>query len=128
MKLIIAGSRDLYPSFNFLVSAITMFELSDIECIVSGRCKGVDQEGEHLAAHFEIPVIPFEVTMSDWGTIGKKAGPLRNKKMAEYADALLLVHNNSNGSLSMKKEMLKLGKPVYEVLLTNHTKDYGETK
>jgi hypothetical protein len=38
--------------------------------------------------------------------------------MAEYADALLLIWNGeSRGSANMKENMVKLGKPVYEVIL-----------
>jgi hypothetical protein len=38
--------------------------------------------------------------------------------MAEYADALLLIWDGkSRGSLNMKQQMLKLEKPVYEVIV-----------
>jgi hypothetical protein len=38
--------------------------------------------------------------------------------MAEYADALILVWDGkSRGSASMKREMEKLGKPIYEVIV-----------
>ncbi len=54
----------------------------------------------------------------DWEKHGKAAGPIRNKEMAEYADALLLIWDGkSRGSASMKKEMEKLEKPIYEVIL-----------
>ena len=49
---------------------------------------------------------------------GKAAGHVRNKKMAEYGDALLLIWDGkSKGSANMKKEMQKLNKPIYEVTL-----------
>lgn len=55
---------------------------------------------------------------ADWKAHGKAAGPIRNKQMAEYADALLLIWDGeSKGSASMKNEMLKLNKPVYEVII-----------
>jgi hypothetical protein len=52
------------------------------------------------------------------GKHGRSAGPKRNRKMAEYSDALLLIWDGeSPGSSSMKKAMIALGKPVFEVIL-----------
>lgn len=55
---------------------------------------------------------------ADWDKFGKGAGPIRNKQMADYADALLLIWDGeSRGSANMKSQMEKLGKPIYEVIL-----------
>lgn len=120
MKLIIAGSRTLKPSFGFIRSAMEMLWVSKhgpITEIVSGCAEGVDSEGEHWASHYERQVIRFP---ADWKKHGRAAGPIRNKQMADYADALLLIWDGqSRGSSNMKQEMLKLKKPVYEVVLRN---------
>lgn len=117
MKLIIAGSRtlqfDLTTIQNLIDSLIAMDE--HIDEVVSGACRGIDISGQNWADFQNIPVKKFK---PDWNKLGKSAGPIRNKEMAEYSDALLLIHNGSSGSLSMKSEMLKLNKPIYEVLLT----------
>ena len=56
--------------------------------------------------------------LPDWKTKGRAAGPIRNKEMAIYADILLLIWDGkSRGSKSMKDEMLKLQKPIYEVII-----------
>lgn len=58
---------------------------------------------------------------ADWNTYGKTAGPKRNAQMAEYGDALLVIWDGkSRGSANMKSEMLKLGKPVYEVIIKQY--------
>lgn len=114
MKLIIAGSRDLNPTFGFIKSCIQMFSPGTITEIVSGCAEGVDSEGEHFASHMNIPVKRFP---ADWDKHGKAAGPIRNREMAQYADVLLVIHNGSNGSINMKLEMMKLGKRVYEIQL-----------
>jgi len=55
---------------------------------------------------------------ADWDTHGRAAGPIRNKQMAEYGDALLLIWDGeSRGSANMKSNMKKLGKPVYEIII-----------
>lgn len=131
MKLIIAGSRNLYPTFGFINSAIRMLGVSKITEVVSGRATGVDTEGEHWAHHLGLPIQPFP---ADWDNIdvpgavvktrkdGSKynavAGLWRNVEMAEYADALILIWDGkSSGSYNMKSEMEKLNKPIYEVIL-----------
>lgn len=64
---------------------------------------------------------PIKKFYPDWGKHGKAAGPIRNKQMAEYADALLLIWDGeSKGSKNMKEEMLKLNKPVYEFIVKQY--------
>lgn len=51
---------------------------------------------------------------SDWEKHGKAAGPIRNKKMAEYADAVILFPGGK-GTASMKKEAERAGIIVWFV-------------
>lgn len=86
-----------------------------VEAIVSGGAKGVDTTAEKFAKSRNIPFFKF---LPDWEKSGRAAGPARNRKMAQNADFLLLIWDGkSKGSLSMKTEMQKLGKPVVEVLV-----------
>ncbi len=117
MKLIIAGSRTLNPDpkaiYDFLYYLHECPAL--IEQVVSGGATGVDNSAEYFANEYNLDIKIFP---ADWNTHGKAAGPIRNKQMAEYADALLLIWDGeSRGSANMKKEMLKLGKPVYEIII-----------
>lgn len=128
MKLVIAGSRTLDPTPTFILNAIQMMnvpvsDITEIE-VVSGGAKGVDQAGENFAEDYFI--VPLKVTKfpADWYAYGKAAGPKRNKQMAEYADALLLIWDgDSRGSRNMKETMIALGKPVYEVILRTHNSE-----
>lgn len=123
MRLIIAGSRNLKLNWpvQFLQSLLDQFQINPTK-IVSGKAKGVDTFGEMLADFEGWPVKPFPVTKYDWIASGKSAGPIRNRKMAGYADALLLIWDGeSAGSANMKKQMLERGKPVYEVILKVHS-------
>lgn len=118
MKLIIAGSRTIKPTIELIREAIRALKPSNsppISEIVSGGALGVDSEGEHWASHAGVPVKRFR---PDWLTHGLAAGPIRNREMAEYGDALLLIWDGvSSGSASMRREMLIRKKPVYEVII-----------
>ena len=115
MKLIIAGSRELYLNHIEPYDLFKQFniDIDDIDEYVNGDCPtGIDK---YCNDWFSSTLFP-----ADWEKHGKAAGPIRNKQMADYADALLVIHNNSKGSLNMKKCMLDLGKPVYEVILNTY--------
>lgn len=95
-----------------------MLGITEITEVVSGAAIGVDQEGEHWASHYGAKVKRFPVEKEDWINKGKSAGPIRNKKMADYADALLLIWDGqSRGSANMKYQMERLNKPIYEIIL-----------
>lgn len=128
MKLIIAGSRDFEIHWTGIAAAIQLSDLlsEKVTEVVSGVAKGVDTAAIDFANEDwrqDYPTcsyepIPVKLFPADWEAHGKAAGPIRNKQMAEYADALLLIWDGeSRGSANMKKEMLKLNKPVYEIIL-----------
>lgn len=115
MKLVIAGSRDLLVDSDFVDQAIKFFRLT-VKEVVSGGGGNIDEAGEDWSGLF----LEKEAKMfkANWSQEGVAAGPIRNSKMAEYGDALLLIWDGtSKGSLSMKKEMAKRKKPIYEIVL-----------
>lgn len=115
MKLIIAGSRNLKMSHELLEMLLYNMINKTPDEIVSGTARGIDSIGEDIAQDKEIAVKRFP---ADWDKHGKAAGHIRNKEMAEYADALLLIWDGeSKGSANMKMNMQKLNKPIYEVIL-----------
>ncbi len=107
-KLVVAGSRSIC-SYDALAEYHQEAGMTAIE-IVSGKARGVDTLGEELAAQLEIPVAEFP---ADWDKEPKAAGFIRNKQMAEYGDAgLLLWDGCSTGTKNMEQQLLKLGKVV----------------
>lgn len=118
MKLIIAGSRTMHESelvLHDLSRCLLPFRLDDITEIVCGMAQGADMIGLNYSRINNVKLARFP---ADWDTHGKAAGFIRNRKMAEYSDALLLIWDGeSRGSSIMKKEMQKLGKPIYEIII-----------
>jgi len=106
LRVIIAGGREYQltdPDWIFL-------DTLPITEIVSGRAKGADQEGEVYAKERGIPVKMFP---ANWAHYGKGAGPIRNKQMAEYADAVVLFPGGK-GTASMKREAKKAELKIWE--------------
>ncbi len=104
MKIIIAGSRDfnnyelLKEKIDFLTSKIS----ENIE-IVSGNARGADALGEKYAKenNHDLKLFP-----ADW-SIGKSAGYIRNKQMADYADALIAFWDGESKGTKMMIELAK---------------------
>jgi predicted Rossmann-fold nucleotide-binding protein len=109
MKVIIAGSRHITDRVA-LAKAINQsgFEIAEV---VSGCAPGVDTMGEALALADGHSIRKFP---ADWNKHGRAAGPIRNKQMAEYADAaIILWDGKSRGTLNMIKNMSALDKPYF---------------
>lgn len=71
-----------------------LHRLRGVLCVISGHCKQPDEHGrwvlsgadrwaEEWAHERGVPVVPFEVTPGEWKTLGKSAGPIRNRRMVD---------------------------------------------
>lgn len=114
MKVIIAGSRTITDS-KLLMMAILESGF-DITEIVSGGARGVDTMGELTAEFLGIPCSRFP---ADWKTHGRhRAGPIRNRQMADYAEALIAIWDGeSSGTKDMIEVAVKKGLRVHVVNL-----------
>ena len=108
IKLIIAGGR------NYMFSREDIEKLDalvgKVSEVISGGCAGADLEGEDWAATHNLPVKHF---YADWKEHGKAAGPIRNREMAKYADAVALFPGN-RGTESMFLEATKANIKIYD--------------
>lgn len=113
MRLIIAGGR-AYQLTETDIALLDELRLSrfvaPIEEVVSGMAHGADKCGEDWARSHNIPVKHFP---ADWKTHGKAAGPIRNKQMAEYADAVALFPGG-RGTQNMYEEAKRAGLEIYD--------------
>lgn len=104
MKLIIAGSRRVPPSYfwlKFLDREVSQFtkDFTDPTEIVSGCATGVDTLGEMWAKSNGVFVKRFEPF---WGLYGNSARNMRNTDMAEYGEGLIaLPCSKSKGTWDM---------------------------
>lgn len=112
-RIIIAGSRE-FNNYGLLVNKVTHLirEKSKTHniIIISGMARGADKLGEYWA---ETTGYKVERYPADWNRYGKRAGYIRNKQMAEVADALIAFNKSPNGTngtnnmIQIMKEMKK---------------------
>lgn len=85
--------------------------------IVHGAATGVDESFDTAARGLGIPTEPHPVTDEDWKRLGKRAGPLRNKRMIETgADLCIAVHRfvfNSKGTKDCARQAIQAGILTY---------------
>lgn len=112
MKLVVAGgrSRDLTEADVAKLDAIHAAEI--VTELVSGAAKGVDRAAEAWAASRGIPVRRFK---PDWRRYRCGAGPVRNREMAAYADAVALFPGGS-GTRNMRDEARRARKRIFDFM------------
>jgi hypothetical protein len=112
VKLIIAGSRDIYPTVDYIAKCIK--HPDKITRIVSGGARGVDTAAIAYAKKVGLPCVVF---YPGYGLHGPKVAPfVRNNDMAFFSDGLLAIWDGqSRGTAHMINAMRELGKPVRSV-------------
>ena len=126
MRVIIAGSR-IVKNYSLVKRVIkeSNFKITEI---ISGEAPGVDKLGERYSK--EILGKEPKIFEAEWTNIyhpdavirtnssGRKydasAGHRRNEKMANYADALIvIIKDNSKGSMDMLQIAQKKGLKIH---------------
>jgi hypothetical protein len=107
VRLIIAGGR------YYRLTSDDLARLDAIEGVtevVSGGCRGVDKDGEAWARSRRIAIKVFK---AKWSTHGPAAGPIRNREMALYGDAVALFPGG-RGTKDMHREAIANGLKVFD--------------
>ena len=113
MKTIIAGSRSIVDYAVVKQAMAWALKKKGItpSLVISGCATGVDTLGEKWAFENSLLVKKFP---ADWATYGKRAGALRNEKMAAEADALVaLWSGTSRGTQHMIHFAKSVGLKVF---------------
>ena len=112
MKVIIAGPRSFHDH-HFIYKKLEQVVDEHkwiVDEVVSGGAIGTDEVGENWAKYKQIDIRIFP---AKWNTEGRGAGHIRNKRMAEYADALIAFWDGeSTGTNNMINQAKKQGLKV----------------
>lgn len=105
MKVIIAGSRN-FRGYQKLKKECDQFLLfkNNIQIVSGAHYKGGDKLGMQYAYEKGYSLIKFP---AEWNKFGKAAGPIRNKEMAIFGDALIAFWD---GKSRGTKNMMQLAK------------------
>lgn len=110
MKTIIAGSRDIKIDIAYEVVGKATRECDwEITEVVTGVSGNVDLAGWWWGHQHDIPTKSFAIPDWVWEVMGKKAGPIRNGKMAEYSDALIAIWDGKSRGTSNMIDLAKKG-------------------
>lgn len=109
MKTIIAGSRG-FSDYQALCDVMNHLDWKPTT-VISGCARGVDILGEQWAIENNIPVERYP---ADWKKYGRSAGPIRNRQMAENAEALVaFLSQKSRGTRDMISQAQKHGLKIH---------------
>lgn len=113
MRVIVAGSRHI-TDYALLEKAVLDSKFNITE-VVWGKATGVDRLGFDWAIKNGVTIKGFT---AEWNSFGRAAGPMRNREMCDYADALILLWDGkSKGSANVRYEAKKRGPLIHEVIV-----------
>ena len=126
-RVIIAGTRDFsdYQLLRDKCDAILSAKRQNSNIIIiSGTARGADRLGERYARErgYEIRQFP-----ADWLNDEKKAGPIRNAKMADNADALIAFWDGQSRGTKNMIETAKRKGLVIRTIDTNRSRTAAAT-
>lgn len=126
-RVIIAGTRD-FSDYELLRTTcnnlLSEKQQTHTVVVISGTARGADRLGERYARErgFQIRRFP-----ADWLNDEKKAGPIRNAKMADNADALIAFWDGQSRGTKNMIETAKRKGLVIRTIDTNRRKTAAMT-
>ena len=125
--VIIAGSRE-FNDYELLKEVCDRALENKVRdgykiTIVSGHADGADSLGEKYAEERGYGLKIYE---ADWKRYGKRAGMLRNKKMAEIGNALIAFFADGADSKGTKN-MVKVAKEKNLIIREIYERDFKNT-
>ncbi len=114
MRVIVTGGRD-YQDKDYVFKVLSaIHNRTPITVLVHGGATGADNLADLWAKANSVPREVHKVTKEDWNRLGRRAGPLRNQKMAELGADLLVSFPGGSGTADMIRQAKAKGIEVYK--------------
>tara|TARA_R110000851_G_scaffold197640_1_gene348726 strand:+ start:785 stop:1132 length:348 start_codon:yes stop_codon:yes gene_type:complete len=113
MKVLVCGGRD-YHDYERVKGALnSLNKKHGIELIIEGGANGADAHAAVWAKNNAIQGCSFHAC---WDTLGKKAGPIRNKNMLNFGSPdCVVAFKGGAGTQGMVAMAKRFGINVWEV-------------
>lgn len=109
MKLIICGGRN-YVFDSKDEAWLDMIRVTEsVSLVIEGGASGADFCGRQWA---KVRGIPVHTEAADWNQFGKRAGPIRNRKMAQLAEGCA-IFPGGKGTADMERAAREASLEIY---------------
>src|SRR5262245_24499598 len=113
MRVLVCGGRDYADSQTLADTMSRLRAERGISVVIAGGARGADTLAEEWAKANGIECIVFH---ADWATLGRSAGPIRNKRMLdEGRPDLVVAFPGGRGTSDMTRRALDAGIEVIVV-------------
>ena len=118
IRLLICGDRNWNSPEIIRQTLASLFDLSLIECVIEGECRGADLQARAVCESLGIPILYSAPGIpgfpAPWEKYGKRAGIIRNRQMLDEGkpNVVLAFHSdfkNSTGTKNMLAIASKAG-------------------
>lgn len=89
MRVLVCGGRDFDKRSIVFGALDAIHRVTPVTLVATGGARGADWLAEQWADVNRVPLIVME---ADWGTYGKKAGPVRNEALLRATKPDLVLH------------------------------------
>lgn len=114
MRVIVTGGRDYQDKDHVFRVLSAIHNRTPITVLVHGGATGADTLADLWAKANSVLREVHKVIKEDWNRLGRRAGPLRNQKMAELGADLLVPFPGGSGTADMIRQAKAKGIEVYK--------------
>lgn len=112
MRVLVCGGRD-FQDWGMVCNVLDELHAKhSFTHLIEGGARGADELAGQWAT---IRSVPVTVVAADWKTHGKKAGPIRNRKMLDLAPDLVVAFPGGAGTADMMRAADSAGVRVIDV-------------
>ncbi len=120
MKLGVVGSRKKVSLEHVFLILDDFKRKRDIDLIISGGATGVDCFAAEWARRNNIKLFVY---FPDWETHGNSAGAMRNQKIVDASDELLIFWNGESKGTKITMQMAQKANKPYNLIFSGTNPD-----